>query len=120
MKISAVVIRNKAIIFCQILRYLMKTKGKSVFGERDTDVSFGNVILDLKKTTLEADETIINIDSSFSGVVIYVPKGWLVRLKVDSFLAGCQDMRDLTETTDMTHTLYICGDLSFSGLELRD
>lgn len=48
------------------------------------------------------------------------PKGWLVRLKVDSFLAGCQDMRDLTETTDMTHTLYICGDLSFSGLELRD
>ena len=91
-----------------------------VFKGADIDVSFGNVILDLKKTTLEADETIINIDSSFSGVVIYVPKGWLVRLKVDSFLAGCQDMRDLTETTDMTHTLYICGDLSFSGLELRD
>ena len=86
----------------------------------DIDVSFGNVILDLKKTTLEADETIINIDSSFSGVVIYLPKGWLVRLKVGSFLAGCQDMRELTEATDMTHTLYICGDLSFSGLELRD
>ena len=29
----AVVIRNKAIIFCQILRYLMKTKGKSVCGQ---------------------------------------------------------------------------------------
>lgn len=91
-----------------------------VFKGADIDVSFGNVILDLKKTTLEADETIINVDSSFSGVVIYVPKGWLVRLKVGSFLAGCQDMRDLTEATDMTHTLYICGDLSFSGLELRD
>ena len=91
-----------------------------VFKGADIDVSFGNVILDLKKTTLEADETIINIDSSFSGVVIYVPKGWLVRLKVGSFLAGCQDMRELTEATDMTHTLYICGDLSFSGLELRD
>ena len=91
-----------------------------VFKGADIDVSFGNVTLDLKKTTLEADETIINIDSSFSGVVIYVPKGWLVRLKVGSFLAGCQDMRELTEATDMTHTLYICGDLSFSGLELRD
>lgn len=37
LKILAVVIYNKVIIFCQILRYLMKAKGKSVFGERDTD-----------------------------------------------------------------------------------
>ena len=47
-----------------------------VFKGADIDVSFGNVILDLKKTTLEADETIINIDSSFSGVVI--KDGWFV------------------------------------------
>lgn len=91
-----------------------------VFKGADIDISFGNVILDLKKTTLEASETIINIDSSFSGVVIYIPKGWMVRLKVGSFLSGCQDMRDLSEAVDTTHTLYICGDLSFSGLELRD
>ena len=32
LKILAIVIHNKAIIFCQILRYLMKTKGKSVCG----------------------------------------------------------------------------------------
>ena len=53
-----------------------------VFKGADIDVSFGNVILDLKKTTLEADETIINIDSSFSGVVIYVHVIYMWRLVV--------------------------------------
>lgn len=86
----------------------------------DMGVSFGNVTLDFKRTTLEADETITNIDSSSSGVVIYAPKRWLVRLKVGSSLAGCQGMRELAEAVDMTHTLYIYGDLLFSSPELRD
>lgn len=90
------------------------------FKGADIDVTFGSVTLDLRKTGLIDAQTIVNIDCSFSGLVVYVPKGCLVRLKLDSNFSGCQDLRSDTKITDTEHTLIICGDLTFSGLEIRD
>lgn len=91
-----------------------------VFRGANIDLSFGGAILDLRKTTLVEPKTVISVDCSFSGLTIYVPKGCLVRKKLDSSLSGCQDLRSETEEIDTEHTLYICGDLAFSGLEIRD
>lgn len=91
-----------------------------VFKGAEIDLSFGGAILDLRKTTLVEPETVINIDCSFAGLTLYVPKGSLVRLQLDSNLSGCQDLRNETEILDKEHILYIRGDLSFSGLEIRD
>ena len=44
LKILAVVIHNKVIIFCPILRHLLKTKGKSAFGEWDTNDIWNQII----------------------------------------------------------------------------
>lgn len=91
-----------------------------VFKGAEINLSFGGAILDLRKTTLVKPETVINIDCSFAGLTLYVPKGSLVRLQLDSNLSGCQDLRNETEILDKEHILYIRGDLSFSGLEIRD
>lgn len=91
-----------------------------VFKGADIDISFGGAVLDLRKTTLVEPKTVIRVDCTFSGLTIYVPKGCIVRLNLDSNLSGCQDLRSETEIIDTEHTLIIRGDLTFSGLEIRD
>ncbi len=84
--------------------------------------SFGNTIVDLRRTELEDPEVTLTIDSSFGGVEIYVPAHWYVQVDVDTALSGFNDKRyqGYEERIDTSHKLVIRGKLSFSGLEIKN
>lgn len=90
-----------------------------VFRGAHLDISFGGVVLDLRRTTLEAKETVILIDCTFGGVELYVPDHWLVQVEVDSFIGGCNDHRGRVPEVDPQHILIIRGDLTLSGIEIK-
>lgn len=90
-----------------------------VFRGADINVSFGGVVLDLRRTTLEAKETVIHIDCSFGGVELYVPDHWLVQMQTSAFLGGCNDHRYRKQPVDTERRLIICGNLSFGGIEIK-
>ena len=90
-----------------------------IFKGGNLDVSFGSVVLDLKRTLLEAPETIINIDCSFGGIELYIPATWYVVIQSDNTFGGCEDKRWLSQEIDYEHKLIIRGDLSFSGIEVK-
>lgn len=90
-----------------------------VFRGGRLDANFGGISLDLRRTTLSEPETLITVDCSFSGIELYVPANWTVRLEVDSFLGGCHDKRELSNDPDMEHVLVVRGDLTFSGIEIK-
>ncbi|MDR1160934.1 MAG: cell wall-active antibiotics response protein [Tannerellaceae bacterium] len=91
-----------------------------VFRGADLDVSFGSVTLDLRKTTLEEPQTRIDIDCSFGGVELFIPAHWNVQVEADSTLSGCEDKRHISQAVDYEHKLIIKGDLTFSGIEIKN
>ena len=80
-----------------------------------------NIILDLSKTTLEKEETVIKVHSVCASVIIHVPADWIVRTDLMLFLAGNRDLRTrIEDPAGRVHTLLIKGNLLLSGLEIRN
>lgn len=90
-----------------------------VFRGADIDISFGSVSLDLRKTSLEAPQTYIDIDCSFGGIELFIPSHWNILMESDSTLSGCDDKRHIAQDIDYEHKLIIKGDLTFSGIEIK-
>jgi predicted membrane protein len=91
-----------------------------VFRGADLDVSFGSVTLDLRKTSLKEPQTHIGIDCSFGGVELFIPAHWNVQVEANSTLGGCDDQRHISQAIDHEHKLIIKGDLTFSGIALKN
>ena len=92
-----------------------------VFKGADISILMSNIILDLSKTTLEKDETVIKVHSVCASVIIHVPADWVVRTDLMLFLAGNRDLRTrIEDPSGKAHTLIIKGNLLLSGLEIRN
>jgi predicted membrane protein len=91
-----------------------------VFKGADIDVSFGSVTLDLRKTSLGEAQTYLDIDCSFGGVDLFIPSHWNVLIETDSTFSGCEDKRHILQAVDYEHVLLIKGDLSFSGIVIKN
>jgi predicted membrane protein len=91
-----------------------------VFRGADLDASFGSIILDLRRTTLEGPETYIDVDCSFGGVEIFVPSHWCLLTEIDNTCGSCEDKRYTTQEIDMEHKLILRGDVSFGALEIKN
>lgn len=91
-----------------------------VFKGAQIRCSFAGTILDLRRTKLEDKETYIEIDCDFGGINIFVPENWKIKTQMNTFVGSCDDKRftDMA-VIDTEHTLFICGKLSFGGIELR-
>ncbi len=81
--------------------------------------SFGSVVLDFRRTTLQEGKTYLELDVSFGGVEIYVPSHWNVKSELHPFLGGFEDSRLVGLTTDSERMLIIRGSVSFSGVEIK-
>lgn len=81
---------------------------------------FGGAIIDLRHTHIEPGRTYIDIDSKFGGVQIYVPSHWKVDVAVNAFIGGCEDKRIQKMETNQELVLVIRGNLSFSGIEIKN
>lgn len=83
--------------------------------------TFGGTILDLRKTSLEGPETYINVECTFGGIEIYLPSSWNVIQEVDILLGGIGDKRlNMNAEIDYEHKLIIKGDLTLSGIVLKN
>lgn len=91
------------------------------FKGADISISMGNIILDLRKTSLEKPVTVIRVHSTCANVIIHTPEDWIVRTDVQLLFSGNRDLRThLNGSCDQAHTLLIQGRLSFAGLEIRN
>ena len=82
---------------------------------------FGATILDLRRTTLEAEETYIDVECVFGGVEIFVPNEWLVVNEFKATFGGSEDKRYVEkDQLDYAHRLILCGKLTFGGIEIKN
>ena len=82
--------------------------------------TFGETVLDLRRTKLEAAETVIEIDCSFGGIEIYMPGHWNLQSQVNAVIGGCDDKRYNPGTeVDVEHVLIVRGSISFGGVEFK-
>lgn len=87
------------------------------FDGTDVHVSFGFVGLDLRDADIR-DGAIINVDCSFGGIEIRIPKGVCVNNGIDTTFAGV-DCDCCTQPTDGAKTLYLKGHCNFGGIEIK-
>lgn len=81
---------------------------------------FGELKFDLRKTSLPEGETVLEINSVFGGITIYVPAEWNVSVEVNTVFGGFNDKRTLRQSADMNRKLIITGDCVFGGGEVRN
>lgn len=91
-----------------------------VFKGADLNVSFGSIVLDLRRTRLEDQYTYIMVDASFSGIELYLPNDWNVIVEAGSTLGGIEDNRFVSSQVDESHKLVIRGDVTFSGISIKN
>jgi len=86
----------------------------------DLNAVFGGITLDLRRTTLQEGETVLEVNAVFGGITIYVPVDWYVETHLDAVFGGFQDNRMPKEPLDTTRKLIITGSCVFGGGELRN
>lgn len=91
-----------------------------VFRGADLDISFGSITLDLRRTSLEAPETYIDVDCTFSGLEIFVPPHWCLFAEMDNTFGSCEDKRYTSHEIDTEHKLIVRGDISFGTMEIKN
>lgn len=87
------------------------------FEGADVHVSFGFVGLDLRDADIR-DGAVINVDCSFGGIQIRLPKGVCINNRIDTTLAGV-DCDCCTQPTDGAKTLCLKGHCNFGGIEIK-
>lgn len=92
-----------------------------VFKGANVDCSFGEVVLDLRKTSLPEGKTLINVNCSFGSIVIIVRSDWNVQLQGNSAFGSFEDSRySPSFNAASTSSLVIQGKCSFGEVKLRD
>lgn len=77
---------------------------------------FGAMKVYFDNTTLHEGKAIIDLDVSFSGVELYIPKNWTVEINASTSLGGIDEKN--RNMSDGKHTLIINGKVSLSGIEI--
>lgn len=78
---------------------------------------FGGVKYDLRNAIIESD-VVINANSTFGGIEIYVPSNVNVKIKSTSIFGGVENKSN-TEVNEKEHTIYINGTVLFGGVEIK-
>ena len=82
--------------------------------------SFGGTVLDLRRTTLEGPETVIDVDVSVGGLEIYLPGSWIVVDKISPFMGAVEDKRYApVPDPENTQRLILTGKVTLGGVELK-
>jgi predicted membrane protein len=92
-----------------------------VFKGGNVECSFGEVVLDLRKTSLPEGKTLLNVNCSFGSIIIIVPSDWNVQLQGDSAFGSFADSRySPSYNANSGSSLIIQGKCSFGEVKLRD
>ena len=78
--------------------------------------NFGSLKLYLDNAKISKKGAIINIDASFSGVELYIPKDWNIVNDIQTSLGGVEEKNRRHDTTGPV--VRLTGNVSFSGVEI--
>ena len=92
-----------------------------IFKGGNIECSFGEVVLDLRKTTLPEGNSLLNVNCSFGSILLIVPSDWNVKLQGDSAFGSFSDSRySPSYNANSGSSLVIQGKCSFGEVKLRD
>ncbi len=92
-----------------------------VFKGGSIKCSFGEVILDLRKTTLAEGNNNLNVNVSFGSVRVIVPSSWNVKVQGDAVFGTFSDHKITHDyNNDDNKKLIISGKVAFGECEVRD
>lgn len=98
--------------FCATTKYINTNN----FEQADFKYSFGALKVYFDNAVMSKDNAIVRLDASFSGVELYVPKTWNVKVKTNVILGSVNEKNRSNQVA--TNTLTLVGDISFSGVEI--
>lgn len=98
--------------FNSIIKYIDTNNLKSGL----IDCSFGAAKVYFDKANLNKDGATINLDISFAGVELYIPKKWKVINKVNVFAGAIDEKND--PISDEENILTLTGSINFSGVTI--
>ncbi|MDR2292562.1 MAG: cell wall-active antibiotics response protein [Prevotellaceae bacterium] len=90
-----------------------------IFNGGNISSVFGNIELDLRKTTIPEGDTELEVNSVFGAITLYIPDNWNVELHVSNFAGGFSDDRNINSAIDYSRKLIINGKFVFSGGEIK-
>jgi predicted membrane protein len=91
-----------------------------VFKGGTINATFGGLKLDLRRTSIVEEETVVSVNAMFSGIEIFVPHDWIVVVQVNNVCSGVIDSRLNQHNTDNTKKLIVTGNSTFSGIEIKN
>ncbi|MBO5478882.1 MAG: hypothetical protein J6A04_04140 [Clostridia bacterium] len=87
------------------------------FTGADLTAVFGGVKCDLRNAIIDSD-VVINANSTFGGIEIYVPANVKIKIKSNSLFGGVSNKAN-TKPEENSHTVYINGTAVFGGVEVK-
>ncbi len=81
-------------------------------------VTFGGVELDLREAVMDGPEATIDINATFSGIELRVPREWQVVVQLGATMGAVQD-KSLPPATS-NHRLVLRGETIFGGVEIKN
>lgn len=91
-----------------------------VFKGAKLRTTFGGVVIDLRRTSLENDVTVIYTYCTFGGVELFVPDSWNVVNESEVIFGGFEDKRLQGIEKDLKHRVIIRGNITFGGVEIKN
>ena len=82
------------------------------------DTSFSGLELDLREAVMDGPEVAIQIDGTFSGIELRVPRDWLVVVHLSATMGGVWDKS--TPPATPNHRLILRGGTTFGYVEIKN
>jgi predicted membrane protein len=84
--------------------------------------TFASTVIDLRRTSLDAPETFIDVECTFGSIEIFVPNIWVVVSKVNADFGGIDDKRFHSGFNEFNNNqkVIIRGKIVFGGLEIKN
>lgn len=98
--------------FSECIRYLQGEDIKNV----KLDNTFGSMKIYFDNISPKDDYLVVDIDATFSGVELYVPRDWEVRSNLEATFGGVKERNK--SDNEKTKTLILQGDATFAGVEI--
>lgn len=86
------------------------------FKRADLHCSFGALAVYFDNAIMQQEKAVINLDVSFAGLELYIPKTWNVVNNVHTSLGALEEKN--RNAPDGLHTVILNGKTSFSGVEI--
>lgn len=81
-------------------------------------VTFGGLELDLREAVMDGPEVTIDINATFSGIELRVPREWQVVVQLRATMGAVQDKSVSPATSN--HRLVLRGETVFGGVEIKN